>query len=333
MKLVDILFVLTAAATANAILIPSDNNGSPQASGTSSQVSGPSNEPDPEILNQDWQEVMDTIDPSTLDKDWKDLFDLIDPSTSDQNQQHPIGQPGPSTSDEYRKRLFDIIDSSSHKRGQKRPIDESNPSTSDQNQQHPIGQPGSGISEEYWKRLSDVIDSSSHKRGQKRPINESSSSSSKRSRKQPTYRPSTSTFSQNQQQPMDQPGPSTSNQDQQLPMDEGEFANTVPNQATVLSQKHQRTLNRIKQRIAASKVIREKKWKEYSRYADLGLKQWSGLATGKEISGSKYNPNTENRLKKEYVAARIRVNGVKQQLKRFMERHGLRFEEPKADSD
>ncbi|KAK5670190.1 hypothetical protein QVD99_003337 [Batrachochytrium dendrobatidis] len=52
MKLVDILFVLTAAATANAILIPTDNNGSPKASGTSSQVSGPTNEPNPVTSNE-----------------------------------------------------------------------------------------------------------------------------------------------------------------------------------------------------------------------------------------------------------------------------------------
>ncbi|KAK5669115.1 hypothetical protein QVD99_003527 [Batrachochytrium dendrobatidis] len=153
MKLVDILFVLTVAATANAILIPTDNDRSPQASGTSSQVSGPTNEPSPGTSNEYQQEPVDlslsgrirqqpmdqpglntptqgqrptaTITgPSTFKQGRKRIMDVIDLTTSDQDQQQPTDVAGPSTP----------------KRGQTQPIDQSSPSTSSQNQQQPMEQ-------------------------------------------------------------------------------------------------------------------------------------------------------------------------------------------------
>ncbi|KAJ8330573.1 hypothetical protein O5D80_001548 [Batrachochytrium dendrobatidis] len=59
MKLVDILLVLSATATTNAILIPTDNNSPSQTSSTSSQVSGSTNKPDSEISDEYQQEPID----------------------------------------------------------------------------------------------------------------------------------------------------------------------------------------------------------------------------------------------------------------------------------
>ncbi|KAJ8329340.1 hypothetical protein O5D80_002473 [Batrachochytrium dendrobatidis] len=154
MKLIDILFVLTAAATANAILIPANNDGSPKASGTSSQMSGPTNEPNPEISDEDWQDIMGIINSSTSSQDQQPI-DVAVPSTSSQDQQ-PIDVAGPSTSKRGRKQQSmdqsgpstskrgrkqqptDVASSSSSKRVRKRPMGEPSPSTSDQNQQQPI---------------------------------------------------------------------------------------------------------------------------------------------------------------------------------------------------
>ncbi|KAJ8323117.1 hypothetical protein O5D80_008175 [Batrachochytrium dendrobatidis] len=151
MKLVDILFVLTVAATANAILIPTDNNGSPQASSTSSQVSGPTNEPNPGTSNEYQQEPMDlslpnqsrrqpmdqpnpntptqgqrptviVAGPNIFKQGRKRIIGVIDLTTSDQNQQHSIDEPGPSAP----------------KRSRKQPIDVAGPSTSSQYQQQPM---------------------------------------------------------------------------------------------------------------------------------------------------------------------------------------------------
>ncbi|KAK5670116.1 hypothetical protein QVD99_003438 [Batrachochytrium dendrobatidis] len=251
MKLVDILFVLTAAATANAILVPADNDGSPHTSSTSSQVSGPTDKPDPEIPEEDWQEIMDIINSSIVSQDWQDPIDEPSSSISSQNQQQPMDQPIPNTSDEY------------------------------------------------WRFLMNEI--------------------------------SLSTSNQDQQ-PIDQPNQSTSRQGQQ-PMSENESTNTVPNQVARLCERYQKTFSRINQRLKLSKEIRNKKLKECREYAILRLRHRIALASGEDISESKYDPEVEVRLKQERKSAVRRVSIIRQQLKRFMKKHGLKFEEPESDSD
>ncbi|EGF76530.1 hypothetical protein BATDEDRAFT_92685 [Batrachochytrium dendrobatidis JAM81] len=76
MKFIDILFVLSAAATANAILVSDNGNGSVQASSTSSQVSSPTNEPGP----------------SAPKRGRKQSMNQPGPSTSSQDQQQPVSQ-------------------------------------------------------------------------------------------------------------------------------------------------------------------------------------------------------------------------------------------------
>ncbi|EGF78787.1 hypothetical protein BATDEDRAFT_26094 [Batrachochytrium dendrobatidis JAM81] len=95
----------------------------------------------------------------------------------------------------------------------------------------------------------------------------------------------------------------------------------------------QRTFDRLRKRLELSKEIRNKKRQEYHNYAEIGLKQWSALSRGKEIPESKHSLKDEIRLKQEYVAARNRVRSVRNELKKYMKRHGLEFQEPKADSD
>ncbi|OAJ38665.1 hypothetical protein BDEG_22573 [Batrachochytrium dendrobatidis JEL423] len=247
MKLVDILFVLTAAATANAILIPTDNNGSPKASGTSSQVSSPTNEPDPGTSN-DWQEPMDL-------------------SLPNQSRRQPMDQP--------------------------------NPNTPTQNQRPTVIVAGPNIFKQGRKPIIGVID--------------------------------LTTSDQDQQQPIDVAGPSTSSQYQQQPMIHDRSANTVPDQVTGLSERYQKTLDGIKQRLVESKELRKEKWQQYHKYGIIGLEHQLALVKGKEISESRHNPSTEKQLKKKYEKARKRVNGIRQKLKDFMKKHGLEFKEPELD--
>ncbi|KAJ8322486.1 hypothetical protein O5D80_000078 [Batrachochytrium dendrobatidis] len=244
MKLVGILFVLTVATTANAILIPTGNDRSTHTSGTSSQVSDPTNEPNPGTFDEYQQEPMDLSLPNR-----------------------------------YRQQLVDLIISNKYKQ---EPVDEFNPGTSDEYQQEPMD---------------------------------------------------LSISSRIQQQPIDQLSPSTSSQNQQQPMIHNESSNTVTNQIAGLSGRYQITFDRIKQKLAVSKKIRKEKHKEYCDYADLGLEQQSALAIGKEISESTYDPDTEKKLKQEYEKAGAKISIIRQQLKRFMKRHGLRFEEPGLDLD
>ncbi|OAJ43819.1 hypothetical protein BDEG_27136 [Batrachochytrium dendrobatidis JEL423] len=174
----------------------------------------------------------------------------------------------------------------------------------------------------------------------------SSPSTSKRSRKRPINEIRPSIFSQvsgstnedsssapkrDRKQPIDQPIPSTSRQDQQQPMIHNESSNTSSNQATVLSQKYQRSFNRIKQRLVESKKIAKEKREKYCKHADLKFSQQLALAMGKEISEPRHNPDTEKKLKQEYEKASRRVYSIRHDLKVFMERHGLRFEEPDSD--
>ncbi|KAK5667735.1 hypothetical protein QVD99_005843 [Batrachochytrium dendrobatidis] len=116
-------------------------------------------------------------------------------------------------------------------------------------------------------------------------------------------------------------------------MNQSESANTVPNQIAGLSQKYQRTFDGIKKKFVASKKIVKEKWKAYNEYIAFGLEQWSALARGEEISKPKYSPDTEKKLEQEYRDASRRVYIIRQELKRFMIKHGLEFQEPKAESD
>ncbi|KAJ8325404.1 hypothetical protein O5D80_006340 [Batrachochytrium dendrobatidis] len=115
MKFIDILFLLSAAATANAILVSDNGNDSVQASSTSSQVSGPTNEPEPGTSRQS-QQYLHRTGPSapkrirkrirkrpsgrpgssTFNPDHKQLMYQPGQSTSNQDQKQPMDQPGPS---------------------------------------------------------------------------------------------------------------------------------------------------------------------------------------------------------------------------------------------
>ncbi|KAK5673634.1 hypothetical protein QVD99_001071 [Batrachochytrium dendrobatidis] len=266
MKLVDILFVLSVAAATNAILIPTNNDGSPKASRTLSQVSGPTNEPSPGTSNE-YQE--EPVDLSLSGRIRQGIMDQPGPNIPNQNQRPTVIVFGPNVLKQGRKRIIDVIDLT----------------TFDQDQQQPT----------------DVAGPSTPKRGQTQPIDQSS--------------------------------PSTSNQNQQQPMNKIEPGNTSSNQVTGLNKRDQNTFNRIKKRLVEYKELRNKKRKEYHKSMALGLKQWSALAMGEEISGSKYDPNTEKKAREEYEAARGRVRNVRHRLKDFMKRHGLKFEEPGLDLD
>ncbi|KAJ8328491.1 hypothetical protein O5D80_003841 [Batrachochytrium dendrobatidis] len=56
MKFIDILFILVAAATANATLLPADEDGLPQASGPSNQVAGTSGQASG-VSGEEWETV------------------------------------------------------------------------------------------------------------------------------------------------------------------------------------------------------------------------------------------------------------------------------------
>ncbi|OAJ38109.1 hypothetical protein BDEG_22069 [Batrachochytrium dendrobatidis JEL423] len=274
MKLVDILFVLSAAATANAILIPTDNNGSTHTSSTSSQVSGPTNEPNPGTSNEYQEEPMDLSLPNRYRQQ------LIGLTISNKYKQEPVDESNSNTSGEYQQ---EPMNSSISSRIQQQPIDQLSPSTSNQDRQNPIDEAGSVTSD------------------------------------------------QTQRQPIDMVDPSTSSQTQQQPMIHGRSSNTVTNQVTGLSQKYQKTFDRIKKKLVAFKTIRKEKHKRYREYADLKFSQQLRIAMGKEISEPMHNPDDEIRLKQEYEKAGTKIRSIRQELKRFMKRRGLKFEEPDSD--
>ncbi|KAJ8325385.1 hypothetical protein O5D80_006321 [Batrachochytrium dendrobatidis] len=313
MKLVDILFVLSAAATTNAILIPTGNDGSLQASGTSSQVSGSTNEPIPQIPEDDWQEIMDMIHSKNPNQDQQQPIDVVDPNIFSQvsgSTNEPIPQIPEDDWQEImdiihsknpnqdQQKPIDVVDPSTSRRGRKRPIDELGPSTSKKVWKNIINKPDPGIPED-WRELIDEVNSNID--------------------------------NQDQQQPTDQPSPNTSSQNQQQPIDEDESANTVTNQIAVLRQRYQKTLDRLRKRLASSKEIQDKKHKEYYDYESLGWEHRSALEMGKDVSESTYDPKVEKKLKQEYREVSTRVYSIRQQLKKFMKRHGLKFQ--KSDLD
>ncbi|OAJ43389.1 hypothetical protein BDEG_26754 [Batrachochytrium dendrobatidis JEL423] len=289
-------------------------------------------------------------------------MDIINSNTSNEDQQQPMDQPSPSTPKRSRKRPIDEHGSSISKYDQKQPMDQAGPSASKQSRKQSIDKPGLGIPDKDWQRLIDEINSDTFEDWQELfdiaglntpsqvsdPIDQVSPNTFDKDQ-QPADQPSSgildqtqqhlmdatdlNIFNKDQQQPIDQSSPSTSSQHQQQPMSESESDNAVSNQVIVLNEQDQRTFNRMKKRLVESKIIRNNKWQEYRRYVDLEFEQWSALAMGKEISGSTYDPNIEEKLRKEYKKLSTRVYGIKQELKIFMKRRGLRFEEPDSDSD
>ncbi|KAK5670556.1 hypothetical protein QVD99_003235 [Batrachochytrium dendrobatidis] len=386
MKLVDILLVLISAATTNAILTPTDNNGSLQASGTSSQVSGPTNEPDPGTLD-DLQSIVDAVKLSIFDEDWQNIFDPID---SDQDWQNTVDQPSSSTSsqvsgptnelileipdqnwqdimdeldssifDENWRNILDPIDPSTYNEDWQNivnqpipntpsqvsdPIDQVDSNTFEKDQQQPADQPSSSIPDQTQQHLMDATDLNISNKDQQQPIDQPSPSTSKQSRKRRIneIRPSTSSQapgSTNEPNPIQVLPNEVGNDelinpvqvDQQQPMEQVESANTSSNQVTGLSRKFQRTFDGLKQGLIASKELRDKKWQQYRRYVDLEFEQQMTLAMGKEISGSKYDPNVQKQLKQEYEKLRRKVYSTRQKLKNYMKKHGLEFDEPDPD--
>ncbi|KAK5668147.1 hypothetical protein QVD99_005186 [Batrachochytrium dendrobatidis] len=376
MKLVDILFVLTVAVTTNAILIPFKKDGLPHASSTSSQVSSPTNDPDLDTFDQDWQEVIDAIDlsifnqdqhqpvdepssgtssqvsgstnepvPEIPDKDWQEIMDIINSKKPNQDQQQPINQHSSSTLRQSRKRqmnqhipntpneywklimneigsrtredwqkTIDAVISKVYNQDQQQPIDELGPSTSKQDWKAMIDKPDPGIPKN-WRDLIDQVNSINSNQDQQLPMDQPGPSTSKRGRKRL----------------IDRVSPSTSSQAQQQPIDQDRSANTVTNQVAGLNGRYRETFNRIEKKLAAFTVIKKKKLKAYRRYVNSEFKQQP--ATSQKISELQYILEAKSRLKQEYITARNKVNDIRQQLKRFMKRHALDFEEPESDSD
>ncbi|KAJ8326154.1 hypothetical protein O5D80_004930 [Batrachochytrium dendrobatidis] len=282
-----------------------------------------------------------------------------------------MDQPSPSTPKRGRKRPIDEPGSNISKYDQKQSMDQAGPSAPKQSRKQSTNEPGLDIPDKYWQRLIDEVNSntfedwqelfdiaglntpsqafdpidqvgsSNFDKYQQQPADQPSSSASKQTQQQPIDATDLNISNKDQQQPIDQPSPSTSRQDQQQPMEQDqqqpmihdESGNTVPDQVTGLNEQDQRTFNRIKKRLVASKKIAKEKREEYWDYEAIGLEQQSALERGEEISGSTYDPNVEKKLKEEYVAARIKVSSIRQDFKRFMKRRGLEFQEPDSDSD
>ncbi|EGF80257.1 hypothetical protein BATDEDRAFT_88975 [Batrachochytrium dendrobatidis JAM81] len=100
MKFIDILFVLSAAATANAILVSDNSNDSAQASSTSSQVPGPTNKPNPGTSGQGQQYLLYRTGPSVPKRSRKRPISEPGPSAPKRSREQSTNQPGPSTSNQ-----------------------------------------------------------------------------------------------------------------------------------------------------------------------------------------------------------------------------------------
>ncbi|OAJ42483.1 hypothetical protein BDEG_25935 [Batrachochytrium dendrobatidis JEL423] len=159
MKLVDILLVLSVAATANAILISAGNDGSLQASGTFSQVSGPTNEPNPQIPDEDWQEIMDIIHSKKPNQDQQQPIDELSSDIFNQVSV-PTNEPIPQIPDDDWQEIMDIIHSNIPG-NQQYSTDEVNSSTSNQDQQNPIDQPSQSTSNQDQQQPMNEADSAS----------------------------------------------------------------------------------------------------------------------------------------------------------------------------
>ncbi|OAJ45244.1 hypothetical protein BDEG_28397 [Batrachochytrium dendrobatidis JEL423] len=255
----------------------------------------------PNIPNQGQRPTVIVFGPNILKQGRKRPIDQPIPSTSSQVPD-PIGQVGPNTFD----------------KDQQQPADKTSSSIPDQTQQHPI----------------DATDLNIPNKDQQQPIDQPSPSTSKQSRKRPIGDSSPSGApKRDRKQPIDESSSSTSSQIQQQPMEQGEFANTVTNQVTRLSEKYQKTLDDLKQGLVVSKETRKEKWQAYHECIALGSEKWSALARGEEIFDSRYDPKLETQLEEEYIMARRKVYSARRKLKDFMKRRGLEFKEPDSDSD
>ncbi|KAJ8322509.1 hypothetical protein O5D80_001901 [Batrachochytrium dendrobatidis] len=282
MRLINILFVLSAAATANAILIPTDNDDSPKVSSTSSQVSGPTNEPSPGT-SDDWQQPMDIVGSSTFNEDWKKLFDQINLNTPNQGQQQTIDVASPSSSNQ----MFG-----------------------------PTNQPSPSTFNEDWKKLFDQINLNTPNQGQQQTIDVASPSSSNQGRQQLMDQPGPNTFKQGRKRQMDRDDPSTLKRVRKQPMDD---VKTVSNRKTSLVKASQ-IITKLKEKFREAKQMERKTYQAYTSYEVIGFRQRVALVTGQDISGSTYDPEVEKQLKQDYEKASKEVNDIGQKL-RFMKRH------------
>ncbi|KAJ8331062.1 hypothetical protein O5D80_001072 [Batrachochytrium dendrobatidis] len=107
MKFIDILFVLSAAATANAILVSDNGNDSVQASSTSSQVPSPTNKPNPGTSGQSQQYLLYRTDPGVPKRSRKRPMDQPGPSAPKRSRKQSMNQPGPSTSNQDQQQPMD----------------------------------------------------------------------------------------------------------------------------------------------------------------------------------------------------------------------------------
>ncbi|KAK5670191.1 hypothetical protein QVD99_003338 [Batrachochytrium dendrobatidis] len=244
----------------------------------------------------------------------------------------------PSTPKRSRKRPIDEPGSNISKQSRKQSTDQPGPSASKQSRKQSTDQPGPGITDKDWQRLIDEVNSDAFEdwkelfdiAGLNTPsqvsdsIDQSSPSTFDKYQQQPADQPSPSTFNQDQQHLMDATGLNISDQDQQ----QSESANTSSNQVTGLSKKDRITFDGLKQRLVESKELRNKKHKKYCDYEAIGLKQQLALERGEEISGLEYDPKIQKISKQEYEKSCIKVYNFRQQLKKFMKKHGLEFQEP-----
>ncbi|KAJ8328527.1 hypothetical protein QVD99_000050 [Batrachochytrium dendrobatidis] len=179
----------------------------------------------------------------------------------------------------------------------------------------------------------DLVQASSTSSQVSSPTNEPGPSTPKRGHKRPTNGSGSSAPKRGREQSIDVASSSASSQDQQQPMDEEKPGSTASNQMTGLIQRDQVILYGIKKRLVASKKVERKICKLYHKYKASGSKKQLALERGEDISGSKHNPGIEKRLKEECEKAEGKVFTIRQELEVFTKKHGLKFEEPKADSD
>ncbi|EGF77104.1 hypothetical protein BATDEDRAFT_92064 [Batrachochytrium dendrobatidis JAM81] len=300
MKYTDILFLLTAAATANAILIPFKKDSPSQASDIFSQVSSPTNEPNPSAPGENWQGLINAINSRVSNENWQQSINEPSPSTSSQDQQNPM----------------DVASSG----------------TFSQSKQHLTNELGPEVFEEDWKILMDQSDPSIHE-DWKSLIDTINSINSNQDQQLPMDQPGPSTSSQGHQLPMDQPGPSTSSQGHQQPMNVANPNHTGSSQRIVLSRRQQTVLDSRKTKLKNAKKLKKVKHKIYYDYVALGLDQHLKEVLNQDTSESTYSPNTEKQYKKDYKAAKKKVYNIRQRLKDLMKKHDLKFEEPNSDSD
>ncbi|KAK5665486.1 hypothetical protein QVD99_007834 [Batrachochytrium dendrobatidis] len=307
MKFIDILFVLSAAATANAILIPADSDGSPQASETSSQVSDPTNEPSPNTSDQSQQQPMNVVDPRVLSKYWKVPVNLVDPSVLDEYSRILMNEIRLSTPEDW-KQLLDTLNSGTSNQDQQL-IDVAGSSTSNKDQQQPTNELDLNISEQYWQYLIDKPDPNIPKEW-KSLIDQINSNAAEKD-----------------QQPMDETNPNTSNKSWKRPINKEKSENTGSNQDIQPGTKLW-MLDKLKSGIEEAEIIQRKKRQAYNSYVINRFKQKVALSRGEVIYGSRYSSEAERKYKKEYIIATKHVEYTKLKLKRFMKKHGLEFGNP-----